>query len=155
MSIKPRDQLVIASGAIIIIVLVIITVNELSPDTESPAMRKTKDSKRVDKGSQQDESKSIPIYEVEYKVDCVGCDISYTNETGGTDILNNIMKPWSKKITVKGDEFLYLSAQNGSTPIRPVTVTIKVNGIQIETETSNGKFAIADVSCYPIEVHTH
>jgi len=37
MNIKPKDWLVIAIGAVIIIILVIITVRELSPNTKSPS----------------------------------------------------------------------------------------------------------------------
>jgi uncharacterized protein (UPF0333 family) len=153
MIIKPRDWLIIAIGAVIIIILVVITVNEVSPSSKSHRTN-SKEADEVVNVEGNDAAKSTQTYQVEYKVICVGCDVSYTNATGGTDLLDEVTGAWSKIITAQGDDFIHLSAQNGDADL-PITVTIKVNGKVLETETSNGRFAIADVSCYPKDVNLH
>ena len=100
----------------------------------------------------KDSADSVKIYSVEYSVECVECDCSYTNVTGGTDNIETIRGTWSKKISAQGDEFLYLSAQNGQVS-NSITATIKVNGKIVDTETSNGRFAIASASCNPKDVN--
>ncbi len=100
----------------------------------------------------KDAANSMKLYEVEYRVECVECDCSYTNITGGTDRVENIRGIWTEKVTVPGDEFVHLSAQN-SKVTSSITATIKVNGKLVETETSSGRFAIASVSCNPKDVN--
>ncbi len=151
MSLQPRDRLIIAIGAVIIIFLVILTIREVSPSSKPPRTD-SKKTERRDHSDGHDAAKSIQTYQVEYKVICVDCDVSYTNETGGTDQLNEVTGPWSKEISAKGDDFIHLRAQNGNLNNLPVTVTIKINGKVVETETSNGRFAIADVYCKPKDV---
>jgi hypothetical protein len=100
----------------------------------------------------KDVAESVQSYQVEYKVSCIECDCSYTNATGGTDQVDEIRGVWTKQVTVQGDDFIHLSAQNADTKM-PVTVYIKVNGILVEEETSEGRFAIANVSCFPKDVN--
>lgn len=87
----------------------------------------------------------MKLHEVEYRVECVECDCSYTNITGGTDKVKTIRGVWTETITAPGDEFIHLSTQNGKVT-SGVTATVNVNGKIVETETSSGRIAIASLS---------
>ncbi|AXE16251.1 hypothetical protein DR864_00465 [Runella rosea] len=94
----------------------------------------------------------VSDYSVEYRVDCRECDISYTNSTGGTDKAGGYVG-WSRRITAKGGDFLYINAQNGSEG-GSVKASIYVNNILVKSETSSGEFSIASASCRPVDVNT-
>ena len=96
----------------------------------------------------KDTAKGLSEYTIKYEVTCSDCDISYTNSTGGTDKVDNIIDSWQQEIKFKGDDFVYLSAQNGNTDSE-VSVKIYVNNILFKEAKSNGKFSIANVSGKP------
>lgn len=87
-------------------------------------------------------------YIVTYEVVCEDCDVSFANETGGTDKIENVRGAWQKKITLSGNDFIYLTAQNSTTE-RDIIVRVYVNGILFQEEKSSGRFAIANVSGRP------
>lgn len=93
-----------------------------------------------------EEEKSNATYSVQYVVTCVDCDVTYTNETGGTDEKKKASIRWQQSIEAKGDEFLHLSAQNNGYSSE-VTAKIYINGILMADESSTGDYAIASVSC--------
>lgn len=93
-------------------------------------------------------AKSVQSYSIKYEVTCKECEVMYTNETGGHDKVEKVFGSWSQDITAKGDDFLYLNAQNHDCA-DPITASISVNGKIVKTETSRGEFSIASASCRP------
>lgn len=85
------------------------------------------------------------IYFVRYEVTCRYCDVSYTNETGGTSEREDAQKSFSTFVMVRGEDFVSVSAQNGRTS-DDVTVKIFIDDVLVESETSSGRYAIASAS---------
>lgn len=98
--------------------------------------------------TQEELNKSKP-YNVEYRVQCYQCDVSFTNETGGTDEATEVGDNWSKYITVKGGEYLTLHARSRHGDIADVRAEILVNNVVVESKTSSGKYASVILSCTP------
>ncbi|GAB3278313.1 hypothetical protein GCM10027347_52620 [Larkinella harenae] len=96
---------------------------------------------------------SNDYYTVEYEVTCLDCDVSYTNDTGGTDKVDKVAAYWSKRVVVRGDEFVMLSAQNNNEDTE-VIARISVNGKLLEEESSKGKYVMASVSGRPEEINS-
>lgn len=91
------------------------------------------------------------VYEVTYQVDCHGCDIRYTNATGGEVKLDNYGNLY-QTIKATGDTYITLSANNGYDTEGEVTASVYVNGNLLKTETGSGKGASAYVSVFPKEI---
>ena len=88
------------------------------------------------------------LYNVRYKVICESCDISYTNDTGGTNKLEDKKGVWFIDLKIGGDQFIYLSAQNASYSKR-VEAQILIDDLVVKSEVSEGGYSIASVSCRP------
>lgn len=78
-------------------------------------------------------------------------DLTYENETGGTDQLRHIHisdeKPWRKVLRAKAGDSLYLSAQTEIAEASAfVRVNIYVNGVLTKTSESKGAYVVATVS---------
>lgn len=85
------------------------------------------------------------IYFIKYEVTCRYCDVSYTNDTGGTSEREDIKGSFMQIEMLKGDEYISLSAQNGRSA-EDVTVRIYINDVLVGSETSSGRYAIASAS---------
>lgn len=83
-------------------------------------------------------------YKVTYTVDGpLLVDVTYKNEDGGTEMVDDVRTPWTKTFTAKSGHFLYVSAQNtGSSSA--VTVKIEAGG-KVKTANSRGEYAIATI----------
>ncbi|HEV7348214.1 hypothetical protein [Telluribacter sp.] len=91
------------------------------------------------------------VYEITYQVECDGCDVRYTNATGGDVKLDNHGNLF-KKLRATGDTYINLSAMNSYDTKGEVTASVYVNGVLLKTETGSGKGALAYVSVFPKEV---
>lgn len=94
---------------------------------------------------------AIEQYEVEYRVFCGECTVNYTNSTGGTDKVEASAN-WSRTITAKGEDFLYLSVQNGQGSTR-AKAAIYINGKLLKEEVSSGEYTIASASGRPMDIN--
>ena len=83
------------------------------------------------------------VYEIRGTADTV--DITFNNDTGGTEQQSNIRVPYTISYEDFQDDFLYISAQNNG-PTGSVIVTIKVNGETFKTSKSEGAYVIASAS---------
>lgn len=93
-------------------------------------------------------------YQVLYTVECTECDITYTNDSGGTDQLDDFTGgTFNKVVTVKGNSFLTLSAQLGGDG-GTATVKASVNDAVIKTETSTGAYKMASIMFRPDDIFT-
>lgn len=91
-----------------------------------------------------EEREQARSYVVVYEVLCRSCDVTYTNESGGTSQERNILDAFWKSQTFHGNDFVYISAQldAGTT----VTARILIDGKVVGSETSEGRYSIASVS---------
>jgi hypothetical protein len=88
-----------------------------------------------------------PTPEVEYKITGTASRVSVTlnNATGGTEQYDNVSVPHTYRYDTFTDWFLYISAQNQG-EYGSVTVTIYLNGVVVNTATSEGAYVIATAS---------
>ncbi|MCF0059887.1 hypothetical protein MUK70_11615 [Dyadobacter chenwenxiniae] len=93
-------------------------------------------------------------YKIQYKVICGGCNVTYTNESGGEDNFKN-QTEFYRTIQMKGDQDLRLYARNDYRVQGSVTVEIYVNGELLKSETSSGELASASVFGYPEDINKH
>lgn len=101
----------------------------------------------VGKSSYEKEVAEIKFYDVKYEVIGQTYDITYQNQTGGSD--HEVGSgTWEKNLRMQGSDFAYISAQN-SKYSKKITVNIYINDVLCQTSTSSGNYAIANVSCYP------
>lgn len=91
------------------------------------------------------------LYKVQYKVICGGCDVIYTNESGGEDKFEN-QTEFYRTIEMRGDQDLRLYARNDYRVQNSVTTEIYINGKLLKTETSSGELASASVYGYPRDI---
>lgn len=96
--------------------------------------------------------KSNKLYTVKYETICSKCDVSYTNETGGTDEQKDVYSVWSDTFQIKGSQFVSLSVQNSDNATM-VVARIYVNNQLIATEQSTGEYKIASVNCRPQDIY--
>jgi len=96
----------------------------------------------------QEQVAKTQVYTIRYKVTCKYCDISYTNETGGTTKVENVEGIWFVDVKSRGDQFLHLSAQNNIYSDE-IESQILLGDQIVKSEKSSGNYAIASVSCYP------
>lgn len=82
--------------------------------------------------------------EVEYKVTCGSCDITYKNSAGNTQ-QRSVSSTWSDTFNAEKDQFLYVSAQNNNQS-GTVSVSIKCNGKPVDEASSSGAYVIATAS---------
>ncbi|GAB3783280.1 hypothetical protein GCM10028818_40940 [Spirosoma horti] len=92
------------------------------------------------------------LYSVKYEVICPKCSATYTNATGGSDEDEVTSVSWSKTLSIRGDQYVHLSAQNSDYGGK-VTAYIYVNDHLMATEESTGEYKIASVSCQPKDVY--
>ena len=85
-------------------------------------------------------------YKVTYivKGTAPGAMLTYRNPRGGTE-QTSVRLPWESSFTVKGGEFLYISAQNEGTS-GSVTCEILLDGVSRTNATSSGAYVIAECS---------
>ena len=70
--------------------------------------------------------------------------ITYNNQDGNTEQHDIRVREWSKTVTVRSGYFAYISAQIGGNG--KITCQIKLDGVVVESATSNGKYVIATCS---------
>ncbi|MFD2569455.1 hypothetical protein ACFSUS_02345 [Spirosoma soli] len=99
----------------------------------------------------QEKDKGVSMYEVKYEVNGKNCLIEYTDATGGTIQEMNESGIWIKKMQMKGDVFIHLSARSKDSTSKVLAV-IFVNDKPIEVESASGAYATASVSCQPQDV---
>ena len=89
-------------------------------------------------------------YQVEYRVSSSTAKtadyVNYTNDTGGTTMLEDVALPVSYKFkrTMKlGDSSLILASLDGGTAASDITATILLDGKEVKKETGRGTSAQA------------
>lgn len=85
-------------------------------------------------------------YKVTYVVKgtAPGAMLTYRNPRGGTE-QTSVRLPWETSFTVKGGEFVYISAQNEGTT-GSITCEILLDGVSRTNATSSGAYVIAECS---------
>lgn len=91
-------------------------------------------------------------YEIEYKVTCQQCNITYRNERGESAEVTGIKDNWTYKFMGNPGQFVYVSATNDNG--KPVKVLIKRAGRELVNGASKSKDldARAGVILQPINV---
>jgi len=85
-------------------------------------------------------------YEVTDPYDLAMAQLTYRNESGGTE-QKTVSLPWTLKLRPKRGTFLYLSAQKSQrSDYDTIQATIYVDGHAIQTARSNSLYGIASVS---------
>ncbi|MDR3626225.1 MAG: MmpS family transport accessory protein [Ignavibacteriaceae bacterium] len=87
-------------------------------------------------------------YEVEYEINgsARSVSITYVNDSGGTEQINDVTLPWSKYFTnCSGSKTLYIAAQNEGYS-GELTVNIYKDHNLIKSAHSEGQFVIASTS---------
>jgi hypothetical protein len=73
-------------------------------------------------------------------------NVTYQNAQGGTQ-QDDGFKEWKKDFRIAPGQFVYVSAQNGDDSLfAKITCTIKVDGVEFKTSTSEGAYKIATCS---------
>lgn len=83
---------------------------------------------------------------VTYEVECNcsdGCDLTYSNKTGGTN-QTSISEDWKYSYKANPRDFLYISAQLQG--IGLVRTKIYIGGVLFQESTTNSEYGIASVS---------
>lgn len=72
------------------------------------------------------------IFDIEYKVSCKSCEITYRDEQGNSKDLHNIKQNWIYKFTGEKGQFIYVSAvdEKGN----PLKVSIIKDGDEFATD---------------------
>lgn len=89
---------------------------------------------------------AAPEHTVTYSVEGTASTVSltYNNNQGGTE-QETVTVPWTRNITAKDGDFLYISAQNQDES-GDVVVRIIVDGQEIKHSNSSGRYSIASAS---------
>jgi hypothetical protein len=72
-------------------------------------------------------------------------DVTYSNAKEDTSKDSDVSLPWSKTFTAEEGAFLSISARRGRAP-GEITCEIRVDGRQIQTNTSSGPYATCTAS---------
>ncbi len=83
-------------------------------------------------------------YNVRYKVSCASCSLTYS-DSGDNTQQHPADGDWSLDFEGEPGQFLYLSAQN-ELASGSVSVSITVNGDQVDSATSTGGYVVATAS---------
>lgn len=84
-------------------------------------------------------------YKVKYTVDCLQCDITYTNEKGKTVKVAGSSGKWNQQIVVKRNQRLKVTAKKGDND-ESITAAIYVNDRKLRSVKSRKKNALIRVS---------
>jgi len=76
-------------------------------------------------------------YEMEYKVVCDQCNVTFRNEKGQSEEVASVKQSWSYKFNGNAGQFVYVSATNDNG--KPVKVVITKAGQQIIDGSSEQK----------------
>jgi len=74
-----------------------------------------------------------------------GANLMFTNDTNGTEQLQEVQLPWSRNLRLSPGEHVYLSAQNTG-ELGDLTVVIEASGNQIASGKASGPYSIATAS---------
>ncbi len=87
------------------------------------------------------------LLSVEYRVsgDASSVDVTYQNSNNDTSQDTGEALPYSKRVTVAAGDYVYISAQNQRS-YGSVTCEVLVDGVVVESNTSNGGYAICTAS---------
>lgn len=89
-------------------------------------------------------------YQVEYRVSSptvrTADAVNYTNDTGGTSMLNNVSLPATftfKRTMKQSDNLVILAGIHGGTATSEITASILLDGVEVKKETGRGTDAQA------------